>query len=446
MRLQLHRLLATPPAQLSRMHRFLVLQLKMWLYCARLLRKNRAGQQAATLAYHTLFGLVPLVLVMVMVFQSLPGYRQEAGALRVMAYKQLSLIDIRVPVTGTDGTEDTILLTTKIEDFIDEFFESLNTGSITLLGAVLVIWAALGLLITTERGFNNIWHVTKGRSWVSRILNYWGLLTLGPLLLALGVHLANSNAILGQMQQTLLPQIGPHVLPYLVTVVAFFLLYFMLPNATVSVRAALWGAAVAALVWSLAKWGFGQYVTKFIPYSKIYGVIGLIPLTVFWIHATWLIVLFGLQLTFTTQHLTSLDAAEMAAARGQQEYFVANDLTVINLLREVGRAFENEQAPVSAGWIGNRLDLPAEFGQRMLDHLVDSGLLVKTCEPTEGYVPARAPEHVSLAHINQVVARVSFSQDLPQGDRLHAILDTQRLNLTEVNLKQLLDDRDVTDG
>jgi hypothetical protein len=120
---------------------------------------------------------------------------------------------------------------------------------------------------------------------------------------------------------------------------------------------------------------------------------------------------------------------------------VANDLTVTNLLCEVGRAFESEQAPATAGWICRRLDLPAELGQRLLDHLVGSGLLVKTCEPKEGYIPARVPEHVTLAHINEIVARVSFGQEPAPGDRFHAILDAQRLQLAEVNLRQLLDDK-----
>ena len=105
-----------------------------------------------------------------------------------------------------------------------------------------------------------------------------------------------------------------NVIPFLLTFIAFFLLYFLMPNVKVSVQPALWGALIAALAWSLAKWGFGLYVVKGIPYWKIYGVMGLIPLAVFWIYVSWLIVLFGLQLTYTTQNIKSIEDAEAEAA------------------------------------------------------------------------------------------------------------------------------------
>ncbi len=69
---------------------------------------------------------------------------------------------------------------------------------------------------------------------------------------------------------------------------------------------------MAALIWTGAKLVFRIYVTKFIPFQAVYGILGLIPLGVLWIYVTWLIVLFGLQLTFTTQHLKTLDAAQIA--------------------------------------------------------------------------------------------------------------------------------------
>ncbi len=69
-------LLSTPTAQLGRGSRFLVFQAKLWIHCARLLKKNRAGQQAAALSYHTIFGIVPLAIVMLLIFQMFPAYSE----------------------------------------------------------------------------------------------------------------------------------------------------------------------------------------------------------------------------------------------------------------------------------------------------------------------------------------------------------------------------------
>ena len=60
---------------------------------------------------------------------------------------------------------------------------------------------------------------------------------------------------------------------------------------------------MGSLLWEAAKFGFQVYVATAVPYSAIYGSIGLIPLFLFWIYVTWLIVLFGLILTYTLQVL-----------------------------------------------------------------------------------------------------------------------------------------------
>ena len=100
------------------------------------------------------------------------------------------------------------------------------------------------------------------------------------------------------------------------------------------------GAGVASLVWSFAKWGFGIYVLELIPYSTMYGVLGLIPLGVFWVYVTWMIVLFGLQLAFVIQHFQVLETAEVPKAKEAEGRFIANDMTAIVVAREIAAAFE----------------------------------------------------------------------------------------------------------
>jgi DNA-binding IscR family transcriptional regulator len=225
----------------------------------------------------------------------------------------------------------------------------------------------------------------------------------------------------------------------LVALVAFFLLYLVLPNTKVNANAAVWGAAVAALVWTVAKWLFGMYVTRVIPYNQIYGVLGLIPLSVFWIFVTWLIVLFGLQLTFTTQHLTSLDAAEISAARKTEENFIANDVTVINIVREIAAAFQSNQAPVSPESICSKLDIPGEFGERILNHLVDKKLVAKTSDPSVGYLPAKDLQNIRLGDIAEAVAAAGYAQRLTEaGEPLEQIVRSQREALAKYSLRQIL--------
>ncbi len=438
----LKKLLTTPTTQLGKASRFAVFQIKLWSHCAKLLKKNRAGQRAAALAYHTIFGIIPLAIVTLLIFQSFPAYSDVGLRVKTLVYEQLQLSTIEYPDPADQ--EKSIILTDYLDEIVGSFFTGLNKGSVTLFSAAIVIWASLALLTTIERAFNNIWHVGRGRNFFQRVINYWALLTLGPLLLGLGVYMSTGFATIGRLQETVLSYVGPVISSYIVATFVFFLLYFVLPNTKVKAKAAIWGAAVAALVWSFAKWGFGTYVTKFIPYSQVYGVMGLIPLSVFWIYITWLIVLFGLQLTFTTQHLKTLDAAEISAVKGNEEYFIANDLTAINIMRTITMAFEENKAPVEAEIISSKLNLPAEFSEKILNYLVKSNLLAKTSEPKIGFVLTKDPAHIKLSDIADAVAQVSFAQAITaQPAALDQITKAQQDNLAQYNLKQILDDSPI---
>ncbi len=436
----LRELTTTPTAQLGRASRFLVFQIKLWSHCIRLLKRNRAGQQAAALSYYTIFGLVPLAIVVLLIFQSFPAYQDIGDRIKLFAYEQLHLTKIEYGQDEEDPDQK-VMLTDYLDSIIGRFFGGIDSKSLSLLSAMVVIWAALALLSTIERAFNHIWHVSRGRSFLHRMINYWALLTLGPLLVGVGIYVTTQYAAIRDIETTVLAyRIMPAILSYLISLLAFFLLYFVLPSTKVNPAAALWGAAVAALVWSFAKHGFSTYVTQFIPYSKIYGVLGLIPLSVFWIHISWLIALFGLQLTYTTQHLKSLDAAQIESSKeGKQDYFITNDLTVISIAREIARSFAQNEGPLPREDLCNRLGLPPELGDDILDYLVKAKLLVKTSEPEVGFVPARDPEHITLAEITEALAAAALAQpDLNGPDSLGKLIQAQRRFLAKHSLRELL--------
>ena len=446
--LTLTELLTTPTTQLGRASRFIVFQIKLWSHCARLLRINRSGQQAAALSYHTIFGIVPLAIVTLMIFQLFPSYSYIGERVKNFIYDQANFTTFNSPVQSSDNPEETIKLTEHLDAIVARFFAETNKGRIGLFSMLIVIWAALALLATIEKSFNNIWHVATGRNFLHRIISYWALLTLGPLLLGTGIYVITQYSKLANIQETVLSHIAPVILSYFVATVAFFLLYFVMPNTKVNFNAAIWGAAVAALVWMAAKSIFGYCITELGLYRTVYGVMALIPMTVVWIYITWLTVLFGLQLTYTTQYLKSLDAAEIAAARKTEEYFVANDLTAINIVREIAVAFEKNQAPLEAEVLCSELNMPAEFADKILAHFVKSGLIVRTSEPITGFLPARDPANIKLSDISEALASIGFAQSLTgQLPALQQIARSQRDSLAQYSLKQILIEKgQIEDG
>lgn len=444
-------LLTKPTDELGRWSRFVLTQIRIWRQCFRLLESNRAFTQAAALAYHTIFGIVPLAIVMLMVFQMFPTYRDMGDKIRHFAYEQFNLDQIEYPVPvepteyNTDAAEDdelpvqTIAITEKIDEMVNTYLSKVSTGAITIVGVGLVIWAAVGLLITIERAFNMIWHVRVKRSLIHRIVYYSWILMFGPILLALGIYVSTHYLMRGGVESWFASYIRP-VVPFAVMLGLLFFLYSMMPNTKVNPIPALWGAIIATLLWTVAKYGFQLYLSKVIPYQAVYGILGVIPLSVFWIYVMWIIVLFGLQLTYATQNLHKLTAAELQRVRRSDVCFLANDQTIISIMEYILNAFEqkNEQ-PVTPDAVSARLDIPSDFAEQVLDRMVKAGLLFHTNEPVSGYVPSTDGSHISLADIYDAVSQISFARLLKaQNPKACTIFEQVRQVLGRYTLKDVI--------
>jgi membrane protein len=411
-----------------------VLIFRIVWHCGQLFRINRCGTQAAALAYHTLFGVVPLAIVMLMVFQMFPASKDMGDKVRQMIYEQMNLTKITYPsdVAGADP----ITLAHKIDEITGQYLSNLSTGAITFIGGLLTIWAAISLLTTIEKSFNTIWGVPRSRDILHRTINYWAILTLGPLLMGLGIYLSTRFAFSQTLQESLFKFIRPFF-SFCISVAMLFCLYMFLPNARVKVGAALTGAIVAAIFWTAVKIGFGYYVKEYIPYQAVYGIMGLIPLAVFWIFIVWLIVLVGLQLTYATQHVYSLNKAErLAKLRAKQVSFIATEQTTIQIMREVLVAFEDKnRKPVTPSEISNAMALAEDFVERILENLTHGGLLCKTTEPIIGYVPSTDGANITLADVSLAMEKTSFQT---QNPKLKQVIEQVRTELAKFNLKDIL--------
>ncbi|MEJ2705827.1 MAG: YhjD/YihY/BrkB family envelope integrity protein, partial [Sedimentisphaerales bacterium] len=172
----LTKLLSTPTTQLGKAGRFVVFLIKLWSHSLKLLKVNRAGQQAAALSYQTIFGAVPLAIVMLMIFQSFPAYSDIGDKIKNFIYEQANLSAFRSEAAEEGASDQTVVLTDHLNNLISRFFAETNRGQIGLVSIVFVVWAALVLLMTIEKAFNNIWHVTRGRNFLHRVISYWAVL------------------------------------------------------------------------------------------------------------------------------------------------------------------------------------------------------------------------------------------------------------------------------
>lgn len=155
------------------------------------------------------------------------------------------------------------------------------------------------LLFNIEESFNDIWRVEKGRSVLVRLPIYWTMVSLGPLLmgasLSISTYVLSLSVIAGNDLSGHIQTAGVVVLPFLLEVLAFSLLYLVMPNVKVRLVNALIGALVASILFEISKKIFALYLLNFGSYKVIYGALSALPIFLIWIYLSWIIALVGAQ-------------------------------------------------------------------------------------------------------------------------------------------------------
>jgi membrane protein len=142
-----------------------------------------------------------------------------------------------------------------------------------------------------EKALNRIWDAKPSGNVIKKIVMYWTVLTMGPLLVGGGLALTSymfSYSGLAGIKAYLLK-----FLPIIASTVGFFLIYLIVPNRKVNWRSAIFGALVAAVLFEMAKRGFAWYITTFPSYQRVYGALAAIPIFLFWVYLSWNIILLG---------------------------------------------------------------------------------------------------------------------------------------------------------
>ena len=178
--------------------------------------------------------------------------------------------------------------------------------------------------------------------------------------------------------------------------VLLFLLYSLMPYTKVSIRAAATGSLVSALFWELGKYGFQIYVVKAVPYSAIYGSIGLLPLFLLWIYLTWWIVLFGLIVTQTLQTVGGQSLQGLLVTGRERRDFSPEWL--LPALVEIASAFARGKS-LTVHQLARTLTITTVEAARAGDVLVDAKLANYVDSPQKQLTLARPAESIRVSEV-----------------------------------------------
>ncbi|MGE5476695.1 MAG: YihY family inner membrane protein [Bacteroidales bacterium] len=277
-------------------------------YAAARYRKDSASRIAAALSYTSLLSLVPLLAIALAMLAAFPVFDDVRSQLIGFA------IDNLVPAIGD-----------VVERQINRFIG--NAGRLTAAGVVGLAFTAVMLLATIESSFNMIFRVARERTILSKLLVYWTGMTLGPLLIGAAFSLQGYMTAVNKwaVTQAVSPFLSLPV-PFLLTVVAFTGMFAAIPNRRVQLRDALAGAVVAALLFAGLRWGFGIYVTSSKAYTSLYGAVAAVPIFLFWMFLSWVVVLMGAEVTAALPEWRAGYHEAETRARGARRLTLALDV------------------------------------------------------------------------------------------------------------------------
>jgi membrane protein len=237
-------------------------------------------ESAAALTYMSLFALVPLLTLVYSVFSMVPAFQGLGDQVQSLIFKNF------IPQSGLE-----------VQQYLMDF--SQQARKLSVVGALILVVTAYLMLTNIEKTFNRIWGTVGNRKGLSGFLLYWGILSFGPLLVGIGLmmhtYLISFQLIVDEVDALGVTALTLQYLPWLLTWMAFTLLFVAVPNTRVSFRYALVGGLLTAIMFQVAKSLFGTIVVNS-NFHSVYGAFAIIPLFLFWIYLCWMIVLSGAEL------------------------------------------------------------------------------------------------------------------------------------------------------
>ena len=251
-------------------------------FAIRRLTEERLPQVAGSLTFTSVLALVPLLTIVLAIFTTFPIFATFRTSLETYFVQTLIPRGIATTITGN----------------LTQFAS--KATRLSAVGAVALLLTSTAMMSTIERAFNQIWGVRRRRPFTQRLVMYWALLTLGPILFGLSLTVTSQLFMATSEVVRAVPFFG--ALFYTAVSVglsagAYTLLYVTVPNRDVEWGDALVGGLVAALAFEIAKRIFAIFIKQFPTYAIIYGALAALPLFLLWLYFSWMISLVGATIT-----------------------------------------------------------------------------------------------------------------------------------------------------
>lgn len=386
-------------------------------------RRDRCADIASSLTFATLLSLVPLITIMLTFFSAFPQFADFPEHVKNIILSNM------LPETGGRI----------ISRYMEQFAE--NAARLTTVGIGLLAVTSMLMIYNIDNAFNAIWRVSRQRTVVQRVLVYWGVLTLAPLLV--GGSLSMTSWLIS-MSVGNISQLPPVVMgmlkliPLILTTLAFAFLFRIVPNRLVPVKHAFIGGAVSAIAFETMSRAFALYISNFPTYKLVYGAFASIPIFLLWVYLSWMTVLLGAVLTSSLSHWRSKSSVQALTPELKLYY----SLCILKVLSGSLRSGITQTLPM----LSKKILLGYDFLEELLEEMSRINLVQRMVG--HGWVMVRAPEHVQAVELYRLFvfdpAKTPASTDCAGINTWLGNMAKSNTAIAEVNLQTLFKEAKIS--
>ena len=354
--------------------------------------KDRCTLRASALTFYALLSIVP---ILAMAFGIAKGFGFD------------TVLEQRV-TEQFQGQEEVMV---RAIAFARNLLEKTKGGLVAGVGVVFLFWTVIKVLGNMERSFNEIWGFKKQRAILRKFSDYLSLMLVAPILFIMASSM--TIFVTSRIKDVLINHTyldivaGPiqlllRIIPFGVYWALFAFMYMFLPNGKVNLRSAALGGVVAGSIYHIAQWVYISSQLGINHYNAIYGSFAALPLFLIWLQFSWLILLYGAELTFAHQNVSTYEF-EQDCLRLSPMF---RRLVALAITHLCVRKFCEEEPPLTAIEVSKKLQAPIRLVHQTLFDLIEAGVLSEVASDGERRMACQPALDVEDLSIQDVMDRL----------------------------------------
>jgi membrane protein len=423
-------------AELTRTRRFTYKCIKTVFIAIRGYIDDKLSVKASSLTYSILFAAVPLVALLISISKGFGIDKVIEDALNDSFLGKYNLVP-------------------EVMGFVDKYLQTMGGGLFMGIGIIILLWSVLNFFMQVEASFNEIWQVKKSRSVFRQFTVYFSAIIIIPVLIAFSsgfsvyIKTQFANSFLYNVFSPLL-SFGVKLVPYVVNWAVFSFLYMLMPNTKVKPINALIAGLFTGTIFLVFQNLYISGQINLTRYNAVYGGFAAIPLLLFFIYISCLIILLGAEISYALQNIHFFDfETDTKNISARYKNFITVFITYL-----VVKRFEKEEPPLSNDEIAHSYLLPVRLVNSVLRQLVDAKVLVEVINETKRintYLPAFDIKRLTIVNLFDKLETAGSEMFLnskhkllnPFWEKYLTIKQLGNQNVANILVKDIMSDEEV---